>query len=725
MDALGTLRKKRKDRPTISAPSNARGPGIGKPGLPTQQKPGGSNNLNVPRERNAPTETSDLVKRRYSTRYNQLPDFSSAGGAPPVPALPGAGTLKRRSGGGSPRRPGTAAGPRPIVVDNDVLADPNLQHERYITDLLSTASDQDIQEYQNGLQRLKTRNSQEMQRNVYQNRTQFITISKEAERLKGEMTKLRTLMSELTTALSTETSNSTSNAMSPDLTNGTSLSRRNTNRSSVANLESLWNTQLQALWKQIEKSQKFLPAIPGRHIVAETGNWIELDAATWKPRRPVHIVLLNDHLLVASKKRKRVDPHAPNQGPAPTKLVAEECWPLGDIEVIDMSAKATKGSDNSTPSDDKAIASAITVRSSGRSLTYRHEKRDEKAKDTLLAAMRKATEDLRKATKTEEEASKPAQAESTMNYFASRDPASATKPEIIESMTSSKEKPDILIEVDGRQQNFRWVEGQIDDLDISISMQRFDTAVSQVEKLRQISKSLKANTIAQELVSVKVDERAAKLATILCRELIDTPSFMEATKRNVGYLVRLGFEDRARDAYLSARSDTLTKRARQCVFEGDLYRYIFSISYVYFTVVKNTILIYQAAFAGAAPGSGSSSACIKWANGHLEVFNGLLQRQLGEIEQNGKLWRECMDAVWGHERGMLGENGLDFREVIGRGLEIVGKEERNRSGSQGAGMRTGRSERSATGGSGGGQREQARSKSRVREAANKFNNAGQ
>jgi hypothetical protein len=457
----------------------------------------------------------------------------------------------------------------------------------------------------------------------------------------------------------------------------------------------MWNIQLQALWKNIEKSQKFLPAAPGRHIVAETGNWIELDSATWKPRRPVHIVLLNDHILVASKKRKRVDANAPQQGPAPTKLVAEECWQLQDIEIIDMAASVANGG-LASPAEEKVVASALAIRSGGRSLTYRHEKRDEKAKAGLLSALRKATEDLRKAAKTEEEQNKP-QTE-TMNYFAARDPASAKKTEIIEGINASKEKPDILIEVDGRQHNFRWVEGQIDDLDIEISMQRFDEAVQKVEQLRKIAKSLKGNSIAEELVSVKIDERAAKLASILCRELVETPSYMEATKSKVTFLIRLGFEDRARDAYLNARSDMLAKRARQCVFEGDLHRYVFSISYVYFTIVKNTVLIYQAAF--TTPGG--ISACVKWANVHLETFNTLLVRQLSAIEQGGKLWRECMDVVWGHEKEMLGDFGLDFKEVIGRGLEA-----REAAGAKS--QKSGQTGRRATG-----DKEQSRSKSRVR-----------
>jgi len=657
MDARGlTLRKKRKDRPVISAPQNASGPGITRP-APQQSKP---STLTIPRDRNTPTETSDLVKRRYSTRYNQLPDFSNAG-APPVPNLPGA--LKRRSGGGSPRRPGTSSSARPLLVDGEVFKDPNLQHDRYVTDLLANASEQEIQDYQSGLQRLKNRTSTDLQQSVYQNRTQFIKISKEAEKLKSEMSILQNLMSELTGTLGQRGGGNATSPASQDM-DGPSQSRRNPNRSSVANLEQMWNIQLQALWKNVEKSQKFLPAAPGRHIVAETGNWIELDSATWKPKRPVHIVLLNDHLLVASKKRKRVDPNVPQQGPAPTKNVAEECWPLQDIEIIDMASNGASGATN--PAEEKAISSALTIRSAGRSLTYRHEKRDQKAKNGLLMALRKASEDVRKASKTQEEQNKQNKPQTeSLNYYAARDPASAKNADIIDSINSSKDKPDILIEVDGKQQNFRWVEGQIDDLDIDIALQVFESAVEKVEKLRKISKGLKSNSIAQELISVKVDERASTLATILCRELVETPSFLEATKKTTNFLIRLGFEDRAREIFLNARSENLSKCARQCVFEGDLHRYVFSISYVYFTVVKNTVLIYQASFA-----PGTISACIKWANDHLETFNTLLVRQLSAIEREGKLWRECMDVVWVHEREMLGDVGLDFREAIGRDLEL-------------------------------------------------------
>jgi hypothetical protein len=81
-------------------------------------------------------------------------------------------------------------------------------------------------------------------------------------------------------------------------------------------------------------------------------------------------------------------------------------------------------------------------------------------------------------------------------------------------------------------------------------------------------------------------------------------------------------------------------------------------------IIKNTFLIYQSCFPPIMV-----SACIKWAKDHLETFNSILNRQMSSVDRGGKVWRECMDVVWGHEREMLAEAGLDFREVIGRGLE--------------------------------------------------------
>lgn len=71
--------------------------------------------------------TSDLVKRRYSTRFNQLPDFSNAE-APPMPTLP-VPQQKRRSRTPSPTK-------QKITVDVAALKDPRLQADKCKTSVL-------------------------------------------------------------------------------------------------------------------------------------------------------------------------------------------------------------------------------------------------------------------------------------------------------------------------------------------------------------------------------------------------------------------------------------------------------------------------------------------------------------------------------------------------------------------------------------------------------------
>jgi hypothetical protein len=370
------------------------------------------------------------------------------------------------------------------------------------------------------------------------------------------MRTLRTLMAELTTALGQTTVGNTPNPMSPNPDER--LPKRNANRSSVANLESMWNVQLQTLWKTVEGSQKFLPVVPGRHIVMETGNWVELDSATWKPRRPVHIVLLNDHLLVAAKKRKRVDQSNPNhRGPVPTKLVAEECWALQDVDMIDLGANLGTGAAREE-AEDRGIDNAINIRVGNKPFTYRHDKRNSSAKSDLLATFRKTVEDLRRTLRSETEAA--SRANDSFGYLGARHSLYSPKPDRYDHTDNDRDRPEVLIDVDGKQQNMRSVEAQVDQLDIDIALQRFKESVELIEKLRKYDS--RGNAAAQEVINAKVDERAAKLAEMLLRALVDTHSFPTATKTNVERLTRLGFGDQAREAYLKARSDVISKRIR-------------------------------------------------------------------------------------------------------------------------------------------------------------------
>jgi hypothetical protein len=191
-----------------------------------------------------------------------------------------------------------------------------------------------------------------------------------------------------------------------------------------------------------------------------------------------------------------------------------------------------------------------------------------------------------------------------------------------------------------------------------------------------LAKGLKSNIVAQDFISFKADERATKLAGLITRELVDTHNELKKTKRNVSWLARLGFEDRAREAYLEARGNIIHKRSRyvesaflkllmliyerQCIFEGNLHQYIWEVSFVYFTIIRNTVSTFQICFPPLL-----MSACVKWAKEQVDAFNILLARQLSSTDRDGQVWKDCMDQAQEHAK-MLSEVGLDFKSLIGR-----------------------------------------------------------
>ncbi|KAL8933224.1 MAG: hypothetical protein Q9216_006466 [Gyalolechia sp. 2 TL-2023] len=642
--------KKSSRRPPISAPKQLSSQSTTTPSIsegPPRVNGHSEKPKNASRERSERPggNTADLVKRRYSTRFAQLPDSHNAD-IPPMP--------NGHIGGQNPKfNLPVSSQTQHLDVDIAALKNPNLDPEKYSSTVLADASDQQLREYQTNLRKLKNRASTDLQQNVYQNRTQFIKISKEAEKLNDEMRTLRGLMSEVNSTVN----NLMAKASIPEnrlaVDDAATRSRKQANRSSVANLEAMRNTQLHTLWKQVEGSQKFLPAIPGRHVVVEQAGWVELDAATWKGRKKVRLILLNDHFMVATEKKRRVDPSAGVGGEpehkAATKLVAEKCWPLQDIDILDLAATAGTH-------DRHGVNDALSVRCGHESFTYRTNGSISANKSKLLQDFRTTSEELRRTVRAETESN--SRGKEAMEYYSARDPSLAKKTDLLRSLSNSKNRPEILIDVEGKQKNLRWVEGQIDELDVEIALQHFENAVHNVEKLRKLAKGLKGNTMAQDLITTKVDGRASKLGDSIVQRLMDTHSFPIATQKNIAWLVSLGFNDRARESFLKARSNTITKRARQCIFEGDLRDYIYQVSFVYFTLMKNTVSIYQQCFPPLM-----MSACVKWAKDHLDGFNVILSRQLSSVQKGSPTWNECMEQAKEHAM-MVDEVGLDFKELV-------------------------------------------------------------
>lgn len=91
---------------------------------------------------------------------------------------------------------------------------------------------------------------------------------------------------------------------------------------------------MQTLHAQIEGSTKFVPTTPGRHVVTEVDGILALNSATYKVDHSVRFVLLDDAVLVARRRRRRNN----NEN---DKLVAERCWSLNEMLVLDTKDTAS------------------------------------------------------------------------------------------------------------------------------------------------------------------------------------------------------------------------------------------------------------------------------------------------------------------------------------------------------------------------------------------------
>lgn len=116
------------------------------------------------------------------------------------------------------------------------------------------------------------------------------------------------------------------------------LSKRR-DRSSVVVLQKMWAAELQLLYKHVDGAQKYVQAMPDRHILGESGRWHEINVGTWKPSEPIHLFLLNDSVLVATRKRA-------SDGSS-KRLQAAHFWPLSAVEIAQITPPSKHAAEDS------------------------------------------------------------------------------------------------------------------------------------------------------------------------------------------------------------------------------------------------------------------------------------------------------------------------------------------------------------------------------------------
>ncbi|KAF8590795.1 hypothetical protein K439DRAFT_1329052 [Ramaria rubella] len=592
-----------------------------------RRRPDGTKNVNqppppMPRPRpgagNAPkSRVDDRIKRRMTMRYADISEPTNVS-VPDIPSLPvgpkanfavkGQGQESRVDSGG---------------IDVKTLGQENFDPDAYLKVKLANSTEAELKDLQSLLKASRTATAQDLQRNVFNNYEQFVSMSKEISTLENDMLELKESLSEW---------KSMPSLLQVD--DGAATDRRRVTRSSVADLRTLYATQLQTLHSTIEGSAKFVPATPGRHIVSEMGNVSALNPATYKAEHGVHFVLLDDALLVAQRRRKRTGGSG--------RLVAERCWMLNDIVMQDI--KDSVGQYFLLFKETRLISKAevtnvIKLRHGKETHVYRIERLKEKK--TLLAAFRQASEDLATRKRKEREG----EHERRRSVWAGGNRASMIMPDA-ETMPAL---PEWLGEIGAREgldgakekadRDARLVGDFCDDLSVAIALRQWDEAVALVENGKQRISSIPS--LAQKLMPLTVS-----LTSTLLHTLSDGMQRKSSVVQLTALLERLDAGPAARSAFLAMRSELMRKRVRALRFEGSVELYISDLAIVVFTGIKHTADWFLASFRE----NDTASSLVQWAREQIESYAAMFKKQVHGSDVMPQTVQDCLETTRLHSR---------------------------------------------------------------------------
>ncbi|KDN38089.1 hypothetical protein K437DRAFT_259527 [Tilletiaria anomala UBC 951] len=485
-------------------------------------------------------------------------------------------------------------------------------------------TDGSVQQGRDALLKLKEHAKADLRRQVFANYGDFISISKEVAGLENDTLELKELLREWAALPASLDSNESLmqhsggigsvGALSAGFTSlssaavGSRLSARN----SIQDLSQVYKAQIQALWENVEGSQRFVSHAPGRHLIAEAPNFIEMNSATYRPKQPVSLLLLDDLLLVATRKRKQMS--------TKVQLSADRCFNLGEIVVIDLK-------------DASDLSNAIKIKRGKEVYVYRTERLEEKK--SLLSSFRRVAEEL--AVKRRQ------QANESSNKI--RDSLSG--------QDLDDQDPDNMQACEKRV--FEWS----DELAVSIALRQWEEAVSLVEKGNEMLAACAKGDLLHAQIGARLQQHATSLKAALCLALSSPVLKKASVVRFVSYMLRLDQGETARELFLNSRSELLKRRCRQIRFEGDVGLYISELALVHFTIVKNTSEWYMSAFKDNRMASGF----IKWATAQIGLYADTFRKQVYDADHGAdKDPRVVAEAVEISQRSasQLKEVGLDF-----------------------------------------------------------------
>ncbi|KAI9259607.1 Cullin repeat-like-containing domain protein [Phascolomyces articulosus] len=566
------------------------------------------------------TSGADVFRKKEKDRSGSKSGSSSTkgnGSPSSQSSRPTANTGASRGQGNLP------LGNAPVVLDLHRFADDTMKPEEYVTRSLSDTNEEGIRAFHKSLLEAKQVVGGDLQRNVYRNYTEFVTISKEVSNLDGDVFRLKGYINELKSiweGFVEETNPSEDTKPTEGLgLNKAVLPQRKHNDIMTTDLQSIYRAQISALWDNVEGSQRFVPYIPGRHIVRECVNFMDINPKTLQPRVAVHIFLLNDCLLIASRKKRSATSRY--------KLVADYCWSLEDASITDL--KDTQG-----------LTNAIKISVYPNTFLYRSERQEEKF--ALLHAYRRTMD---------ENDDRQEDTPNGMGYPKNgKDHGSPSAKEY------GKDGKDT--EINPADQ--KWLQYLPDELEVAISLRQFENAVKDIEQARKVLATYKKESPLLRESKRQVEKYTESLSSIISHDLSNILLTKLQFQRLVNWLLRLDKGEEAREVFLNTRSLIIKKRIRQLTFEGDSTTYINELALVVFTLVRNTCEWYRDSFKQ----NEMASRFITWVREQTEIYADIYKRQVFNHSQlNCQIIADCFKSTL-DQCSILRKVGLDLKFLL-------------------------------------------------------------
>ncbi|KAG9046017.1 exocyst complex component exo84 [Tulasnella sp. UAMH 9824] len=578
------------------------------------------------------TTVHDKLKKRMSMRYADISGPLETEGIPAVPALPDirefrteprqTGEYDREDYSGPRGRDDQAAEVRG-PSDVELLSADDFDPDAFLKIKLAHSTEDEIQSLQYSLAATRDATASDLKRSVYEHYADFVLISKEISTLENELLELKESLSEwksMPALLKIEDESGTSTALADR--------RRTAVRSSIADLRTLYANQLNELHGQIEGSSKFTPVIPDRHIVSEFSDLWSLNSATYKIEYAVHMVLLNDSLLVAKKRKKR----SGNGG----KLVAERCWPLNEITMGDVK-------------DTVDLTSVIKVRRGKETHVFKTDNHSDKK--TLLSLFRQVSEELstkkKKERESEHERRRSVWTGDRMSMAPGSEPMPALPAWLVDLQNKGLGIPGLPGSDKSQEKDVRWVNDFVDKLAVAIALREWEEAVSLVEQggdrssecppspsthpLATFAGQAVTQAPASTLLPPRLQPLKASLVSDLLAAISDPSNRKQSIVKISSYLTRLGSGIAARDAFLSTRAELMRKRARMIRFEGNIALYI---------------------------------RMVNWGREQIENYAMMFRRQVYGPDVDSKTIQESVQVTRMQAKRLLQDIGLDFSFVL-------------------------------------------------------------